>query len=187
VYRTFEEVTRGALQHAVAEAELTLAADESEKVIAAYNELHVFPEVPDALGAVGENTMLEAYVFSNGTGEMVSASVSGSPDLQAHAGVFKGLLTVEEVQAFKPNNMTYDYMLLEVGKADAPEDVWLVSANPFDIVGAAAAGLQTAWVDRAGTGWVDRLGAVIGGLRPTLVVSGVDKAVEEIVEAAGLD
>lgn len=46
--------------------------------------------------------------------------------------------------------------------------MWLVSGNPFDIVGAEACGLRTCWVDRAGGGWVDRLGG-----RPSVVVSGV--------------
>jgi len=57
---------------------------------------------------------------------------------------------------------TYWHLLQEVGKQDTPGDVWLITANPFDVVGASAAGLKTAWIDRAGKGWVDRLGDVIG-------------------------
>ena len=43
---------------------------------------------------------------------------------------------------------------------------------------------RTAWIDRKGGGWVDRLGDAIGGIRPTVVVSGVDKAVGEIIKRA---
>ena len=73
-------------------------------------------------------------------------------------------------------------MLQEVGKQDTPGDVWLITANPFDVVGASAAGLKTAWIDRAGKGWVSRLGDVIGGVEPTVVTTGVDKAIEAIVK-----
>ncbi len=59
--------------------------------------------------------------------------------------------------------------------------LWLVSANPFDVVGCRAAGLPAAWIDRASTGWIDRLGDVVGGLGPTVVASGVDQAVREIL------
>jgi len=64
------------------------------------------------------------------------------------------------------------------------ESIWLVSGNPFDVVGARAAGIQAAWVDRAGGhhgkgGWNDRLGELTGG-GPTIVVKSVEEAVEGI-------
>lgn len=59
-----------------------------------------------------------------------------------------------------------------------------MSGNPFDVVGARAAGLRAAWVDRAGGhhgggGWNDRLGELAEG-GPTVVVGGVDEAVRAI-------
>lgn len=44
--------------------------------------------------------------------------------------------------------------------------------------------IRTAWIDRKERGWVDRLGDAIEDIRPTIVVSGVDKAVEEIIKRA---
>ena len=182
MYRTFSEITRGALQHAVAESGLTLSAGDADRLMDAYDALHVFPEVPAALDTVKNSSGVETLIFSNGTDKMISASVTTSPDLKPYAGLFKGLVTVDELQVFKPDRRTYDHLVKEVGKQEAPGDVWLVTANPFDAVGAAAAGLQSAWIDRAGKGWVDRLGDVIGGVKPTLVVPGVDHAVVEILE-----
>jgi len=71
-----------------------------------------------------------------------------------------------------------------VGKTTSKEDmgtIWLVSGNPFDIVGARAVGWQAAWVDRAGGhsgngGWNDRLGDLVSG-GPTVVVATVEEAV----------
>ena len=147
-----------------------------------YDSLHVFPEVSGALKSLENNAAVDSYVFSNGTDKMVSASIETSPDLSPHRSLFKGLITVEEVGAFKPAMSVYGDLVNKVGSAGSADNVWVVSANPFDVVGARAAGLQSAWIDRAGTGWVDRLGEVIGEIQPTIVVGGVDKAVAEILK-----
>ncbi|KAK5662571.1 hypothetical protein OQA88_8484 [Cercophora sp. LCS_1] len=182
LYRTFSEITRGALQHAVAESGLALSEDDANRLMQAYNALRVFPDVPGALDLVGKTPGVEALIFSNGTGEMVSASVTTSPDLKPFAGLFGRTVTVDSVAVFKPDKRTYDHLVQEVGKQESPSDVWLITANPFDVVGATAAGLRSAWIDRAGRGWVDKLGDVIGEVKPTLVVSGVDEAVGEIIK-----
>lgn len=183
-YRTFSDITRGALHHAVAETGLAISENAADKLMEAYNALHVFPEIPTALELVAGTPNVEATIFSNGTDAMVSASVATSPDLKPYASLFKGLVTVDGpgVQVFKPDKRTYDHLVREVGKEGVPGDVWVVSANPFDAVGATAAGLKAAWIDRLGKGWVDRLGDVIGGVRPALVVDCVDEAVREIIK-----
>jgi len=62
--------------------------------------------------------------------------------------------------------------------------MWLVSGNPFDIVGARAVGMQAAWVDRAGNGWTDGLVPGAEG-RPTLVVKGLGEVVEGVKKFSG--
>ncbi|KAK4157702.1 HAD-like domain-containing protein [Chaetomidium leptoderma] len=203
-YRPLNTITRASLHHAAAELGLTLSLptndnnnnnndDVEEVMMAAYNALHVFPEVPAALeaivttqkkkGGLSDDSVVEAYLFSNGTRDMIAASVGNSPDL---LGMFSGkrvVVSVDEMEVpvYKPDQRAYEYLVREVGREGRPEEVWLVSANPFDALGAVAAGLRSVWVDRAGKGWVDRLGDVVGELRPTLVVSGVDEAVGEIM------
>lgn len=50
--------------------------------------------------------------------------------------------------------------------------LWLISGNPFDIVGARATGMQAIWVDRVGAGWKN---AAAPDLQPTgIVQSGAD-------------
>ena len=61
----------------------------------AYNGLDVFPDVPEPLKAVEKAPGTEALIFSNGTDDMVSASVKTSPHLQPYAPVFKGPVTVD--------------------------------------------------------------------------------------------
>lgn len=184
IYRSFSECTRGALQHAVTELGLTLSSTDESDLMRAYNSLHTFPEVAGALERAAENDMVDVYIFSNGTDDMIRASVTTSPDLKPHAGLFKDMISVEEVQVFKPTRNSYTHLRKRVGKEEGADDLWLVSANPFDVIGAKAAGLRVAWIDRAGKGWADRLGDVIGGLKPDIIANGVDKAVLEIMDAS---
>ena len=205
-YKPFDKITRAALRHAAAELEGADVPDEAAgRLMAAYDALAVFPDVPAGLRAVqqqhrrgGAGTPpVEAVVFSNGTEKMLSTSVGSSPDLKPFVGgggggggLFRKLITVDEVRTYKPTAAAYSHL-----QAEADEDndavVWLVSANPFDVAGARSVGLRSAWIDRAGTGWVDRLGEAIFGVgddvrkrraRPTVIAKGVDEAVEEILK-----
>jgi 2-haloacid dehalogenase len=178
-------MTRAALRHAVAEKKLSLSDDVEERLMRAYDGLDTFPEIPAALERLGREPGVDAYVFSNGTHAMVSASVSTSEVLSAGGGFLEPgrLITVEPVEAFKPDPQTYRHLARETGAADGSLDnIWLVSSNPFDALGAVAAGARSAWIDRGGGGWVDALGGVLGeDMRPTLVAAGVDEAIEAIV------
>jgi 2-haloacid dehalogenase len=147
----------------------------------AYDALRVFPEIPAALNAVAEHDSIEAYIFSNGTDDMVKASVETSPDLGPFSKIFKGSVTVHGLQVFKPDRRVYDDLVAKVGKEGRAGEVWVITANPFDAVGAKAAGLQSAWIDRLGKGWIDQLGEVIGGIKPTVVATGVDEAIHKII------
>lgn len=113
---------------------------------------------------------------------MVGNSVTSSPDLSPHASVFKDIVTVEEVKSFKPHPVVYRHLARKVGKGpDSMADIWLVSGNPFDIVGARAVGMQACWIDRAGNGWTDQLVQADEG-RPTVTVKGLDQVVDAVVK-----
>jgi 2-haloacid dehalogenase len=152
VYKPFSAITQASLQHALGELSLSLSLHAITNLMSAYDSLSVFPDVPNALSMLSSSPGISAYVFSNGTEAMVCSSVNSSPSLSPHAGVFKGIVTVQEVKIFKPDPRVYRYLLKKVGKEEKQEDVWLVSGNPFDVVGARMVGMQAAWVDRAGKG-----------------------------------
>lgn len=145
----------------------------------AYDSLSTFPDVSPALTKLASMTSeITAVVFSNGTQSMVSNSVNKSPDLKPHAKLFKNIVVVEEVRKFKPHPDVYAHLARKVGKEESMGDMWLVSGNPFDVVGARSVGMQSAWVDRSGFGWTDAMIEGENG-RPTVVV----KSLEEVVEA----
>ena len=145
----------------------------------AYDSLATFPDVGPALKALASNKDIECVVFSNGTKSMVSSSVNNSKDLLPHRDVFKSLVTIDFVQAFKPAPEAYSYLAQAVGKAGKEGEIWLVSGNPFDCVGARAKGLQAAWVDRAGNGWHDKC---LG--EPTVVVRSLEEVADVVQKHA---
>lgn len=68
------------------------------------------------------------------------------------------------MEKYKPHPMVYEYLAAKLGKKlgfgakhGGVDEVLLVTANPFDVVGAQAVGITGVWVDRAGKGWSDHL------------------------------
>jgi len=156
----------------------------------AYDSLHVFPEIPRALQLLQDNNnnnnnkeegnvTIEAYIFSNGTDEMIGNSIKTSPELGPSASVFRSLVTVDGLRCYKPDPRTYDHLVEQAGVKDRKEDVWVVSANPFDVAGARAFGLKAAFIDRAGKGWIDRIDDTRA---PSVVARGVDEAIKSILD-----
>lgn len=209
-YVPFDALTRAALLHAVHEAGLPPpTAAQADALMRSYDSLQTFADALPALQTLaahsdppggGGGGDVSAVVFSNGTPAMLARSVATAPTLarfqqqlgEPHA-LFGKLISVDAVRRYKPAPETYEYLQREAAgdgaDARAQVAVWLVSSNPFDVVGARAAGLRSVWVDRSGSGWIDQLGAAVsqfgGGdqadLTPTIVVSGVDEAVNKIL------
>jgi len=148
-----------------------------------YDSLSTFPDVSSALLALSSHPEIIPVIFSNGTPEMVRNSINHSASLSPFKSCFERLVSVHEMRKFKPDLQVYRYLAEQVGKKvpDEMGDIWLVTSNPFDVVGARAAGMKAAWVDREGKGWLDALvPQEVGG--PTLIV----KRIEEAIEAAVL-
>ncbi|KAL2870567.1 haloacid dehalogenase, type II [Aspergillus lucknowensis] len=179
VYEPFSTVTRNALVHALAEHDETLPDDDITALMNAYDSLSTFPDVKPTLNELDAIPTVRAVVFSNGTQSMVSNSVRSSPDLAPHATVFADIVSVDGVKQFKPAPAVYLHLAERVGKAAQLEDVWLVSGNPFDVVGARSVGLNAIWVDRAGQGWID---AAVPGERPTVVVRSLEEILDVVKE-----
>lgn len=176
-FASFSDITRNTLLHALAENGRRLDDNEVEKLMQAYDSLSIFPDVEPALQKLASNESIECVVFSNGTKSMVSNSVHKSKDLSPHSSLFKQFITVDDVQKFKPAPEVYEHLVRCVDKVGHESDMWLISGNPFDVVGARAIGMQAAWVDRSGNGWQDKQGGY-----PTAVVQSLEE-LEQVVQA----
>jgi 2-haloacid dehalogenase len=60
---------------------------------------------------------------------------------------FEGIVTPDDVRSFKPDPAVYSYARRVTGAWSAP--FWLVSSNPWDVIGARSAGLSSARVQRS--------------------------------------
>lgn len=82
-----------------------------------------------------------------------SGARAGQATLQACglAGYVERVLGVDGVSSFKPHPSVYAYALREL-EATAAE-VTMIATHPWDLAGAASAGMRTAWVRHGAHAW----------------------------------
>ncbi|MFP3712136.1 haloacid dehalogenase type II [Puerhibacterium sp. TATVAM-FAB25] len=115
-----------------------------EHVMTGFSALDMHPDVADGIRAFAASGV-RLVTLSNG-------SASAAEALADRAGIlhhFEAMLSVEEAGAWKPAAAAYAYALARCDVA--PAEAMLVAVHPWDINGAARAGLATAWVNRAGS------------------------------------
>lgn len=161
-YHDFGWVTERSLEHALATSGEDPGPAARQELLSAYDELKAFPDTRPGLERLRDAGHTLA-VFSNGTRAMIERVV-GAADI---ADCFDDLISVDEVGTFKPSPRVYRHAAARVGREVGA--TWLVSANPFDVVGAATTGLRTAWVDRGATAF-DQLGP-----EPEITVAALDE------------
>jgi len=159
VYRDFSACTRHALEFTDERLRTGLSADAMDVMMAIYRVLPAYPGVSEALEQLKAKNC-RMYAFSN-----------GQPDdlehLLAHAGLSEhldGIVSVHDVQSFKPDPAVYQHFLDSTN--GSANDTWLVSGNPFDVIGAHASGWRTAWLKRDPTAVFDPW-----GVTPTVTVA----------------
>lgn len=156
-YEDFEQVTRKALDYALATTGHSLETQQKNSLMAQYNGLERFADVEPGLQRLQEAgyTMV---VFSNGSPAMLT-SIMNAANLNPY---FRGFVSVDEVKEYKPSPIVYSHVANSLGRPIV--EVRLISSNPFDVIGAEAAGMQVAWVNCSG-GMFDTLAP-----RPQMVV-----------------
>lgn len=143
-YEDFENVTRKALDYALAVAGRSLSADQKGTLMTEYNHFEPFDDVEPGLQRL-QASGHAMIVFSNGTPAMLAAIMQHAR-LNAY---LPGFVSVDEVQLYKPSPRVYRHAASRLGRPI--EEVRMISSNPFDVIGAEAAGMQAAWVNRSGT------------------------------------
>ncbi|MBP0050206.1 haloacid dehalogenase type II [Marinobacterium sp. AK62] len=136
-YADFSVCTREALDHTCLRFDQPLTDEQKNELMAFYRKLPVYEDVPEALRAL-KLEGYRLYAFSNGS----RRSVAG---LLEHAGIadcFHGIVSVEEQRSFKPDPGVYSYFLREAKVLN--HSSWLISGNPFDVIGAISAGMNGA-------------------------------------------
>lgn len=138
----FSVCTRDALIYSCNTLQIDMSAGQADSLMEEYKSLPAFPEVEEALKACRKSGF-SIYAFSNG-------SLSAIETLMDHAGItelFDGLISTEDVRMFKPSPKVYQHFLDVTGSDQ--KSSWLISGNPFDVIGALSFGMQSAWVQRS--------------------------------------
>jgi 2-haloacid dehalogenase len=157
----FEDLTRWSLERALAESGITLAPVRQDALVGAYRRLRPFEDVRPALAALRERGHV-ITVLSVGPRrwlEDLAASYRESVD---------DFVSAEEAGVYKPHPGIYRHLLGRTGTE--PSSALLVSGNPFDIAGAGAIGMRTAWCKRDPAAIFDPWGA-----RPDFVIPGLSE------------
>jgi 2-haloacid dehalogenase len=140
-YRTFDACTAQALRFVSAQFGISLSEEARENLMSKYLELPAYPDVTGALDELAARGFTIA-ACSNGT----ESAVRGLLDRAGVLPRFSKIVSVDPIRTFKPDPAVYEYLVAEL--RTRRDMVWLISSNPFDVIGAKACGLRTVWVQR---------------------------------------
>lgn len=140
-YVDFSVCTRQALKYTALQLNLSIDNGDTEALLDAYRHLPAFADTAGALTKLNQSGH-RLYAFSNGLPDDLES-------LLTDAGIrdeFIDIVSVHEIQTFKPDPAVYQHFLKRSG--GTADQCWLISSNPFDLLGGQAVGLQTAWIKR---------------------------------------
>ncbi len=140
-YSDFWRVTEDALVFATRDLKLDLDSQRRARLMNAYLELKVWPDVPQALKALNEAGIRLAFL-SNFSRRMLEAGIKNS----GLKGMFEQLLTTDEVNQFKPAPRAYQ--MAEDALDLRREAIAFAAFAGWDASGAKWFGFPTVWVNR---------------------------------------
>ena len=143
---------------------------QKDTLLAVYKTLPAFDDVVEALIQLKASGH-RLYAFSNGN----EAAVEGLLVAASLREYFDAVVSVDPLKTFKPNPAVYKHFLSETNSK--ANEAWLISSNPFDVLGALSEGMRAAWVKRNEQAIFDPW-----GVEPTVTISsllGILKAIEQ--------
>lgn len=141
-YEDFSVCTRQALDYTCAFYHIDLTQEQKITLLDDYRTLPAFEDVKSSLMQL-RDAGHQLYAFSNGSSQAVET-------LLHSAGIhemFLRVVSANDIRSFKPNPAVYEHFLSETQAL--PSDSWLISSNPFDVLGALSVEMKAAWVQRS--------------------------------------
>ena len=158
-YENFAVCTRQALEYTCSYCHVALNAKQKTELLDIYRMLPAFKEVKEVLARLTA-VNFRLYAFSNGTAEAVDM-------LLTSAGIrdfFLKIISIDDIKSFKPNPSGYKYFLKRSGATLS--NAWLISSNPFDVIGGISAGMKAVWLKRNPEAIFDPW-----GIEPTITIT----------------
>ena len=170
--RPFAELGAAALRTVLHGVDLNRDPDAAvDYVMGGYTQLSLHPDVPDGVRAL-RRSGYRLVTLSNG-------STGVAERLFTAAGIqdeFEALLSVEDAGAWKPARAAYEYAADTCGTDLA--DMLLVAVHPWDVDGAARAGMASAWINRGATAYPDVF------TPPSLTATGLTDLAAQLADAS---
>ena len=167
-YADFSVCTLQALEYACRFLGVELSAEDKRRLLETYRVLPPHPEVKEGISRLKAAGYC-LFAFSNGRAADVQ-------HVLRNAGIdtgLDGIVSTDDLRSFKPNPAVYAHFLRQSGARGS--DAWLVSGNPFDIIGAISFGMRAAWVKRSPQAVFDPW-----EIEPTITVSGITELKEAL-------
>jgi len=140
-YENFDVCVQQAMQYAIDFLHVSFSSNEKVNLLDLYSNLKVFPDVLPALETLKQSNHT-LVAFSNGVESTLQTLLSNADLIDYLADI----ISVDELQTFKPNPKVYEYLATKTG-SDLT-NCWVISSNPFDVIGGKFAGLNAAWIQR---------------------------------------
>lgn len=141
-YQHFGICTQQALDYTCLYYKIEMTSTQKQALLDVYKTLPAFDDVIEALEQLKQNGH-QLYAFSNGNRE----AVEGLLHAAKISDYFVGVVSADDIKTFKPNPAVYSHFLRESNNKH--NDAWLISSNPFDVIGALSHGMRAAWVKRS--------------------------------------
>ena len=134
----YREIEHRAVAYTLERTGIAYTMDEVRFLVAQIERLKPFPDVPAALARL--NTRYKIAVLSNGDPDMLEAAKP------FHGIAFDAVISVAVANSFKPHVSTYSKAAELMGVR--MDEVLFVANHAFDCIGAKAAGMRAAFIDR---------------------------------------
>lgn len=134
----YREIGFRAVDHVLNRCGIPHTDQEVRGLVAEIEKLECFPEVPAALAKL--QTKYKLVVLSNGDPDMLETAK------KYHKVPFDRVISVAEANSFKPHVATYTRAAELLGLR--MDQVLFVANHAFDVIGAKAAGMRTAMINR---------------------------------------
>lgn len=169
-YANFVGCTSDALDYTTVYFKLPLSQKDKQELMAAYKVLPAFYDVEAGLSRA-KKAGFRMFAFSNGIADDVEALLKNA-NIRDY---FIGVVSVDEIKSYKPSLSVYSHFISRAGTSK--DNAWLVSSNPFDVIGAVSFEMRAAWIKQSPDALFDPW-----GIEPTLTVDSLSNLAEQIAQ-----
>ncbi len=159
LYADFSVCTNDSLEFCCKKFKTELTEKQKETLMNEYKILPTFPDVKKGLMDL-KLAGHKLYAFSNGSHTAIFKLLEHAEIIS----VFEGIISVEDIQTFKPSPDVYTHFCKKTQSKKS--NTWLISSNPFDVIGAVSYGMKSAWIQRGPDSIFDPW-----GIEPTILIN----------------